>query len=99
MNSFHMKRAVRAMQINLDQNAVTHCLVNEHKDGDGRWPTVFHLKEYTFIGEKNRYWFTRLYVQEVGKRIMISDMRSNSQQNNYVLGIVLNWCNILEISL
>ena len=50
--AFDQKMAVPGKKIDLRQNSVTDILLNEHNDGDGKWPTDFHLKEYTFRDKK-----------------------------------------------
>ena len=86
VDAFDQKMAVPDKKIDLRQNAIIDILINEHNDGDGKWPTEFHLKTYTFRDENSRCWLTTLHIKEVQElEYMIEDLKNLQQHNTYVL--------------
>ena len=60
-----MKIFVPDKEVDVDQAEATSVLLNEHKDGDGKWPGEFNNKTYQIKDSKNRYWKTTLTVKEL----------------------------------
>lgn len=83
---FMMKIFVPGKEIDIDQACMTLVLLNEHKDGEGKWPDKFNNKKYQLLDSKRRYWETHVSVQEVQNlHDFISDIGKVSQVNTYVL--------------
>ena len=73
------------VQVDVDQDVMTHVLLNEHRDGSGKFPHEFHGKEYMVKDAKTMYWTLPLKVEECKKKDFIKDMQSGSQKYTYVL--------------
>ena len=55
--------------LDIDQDVVAHDLLQEHKDGEGKWPTEFNGKKYQFQDNKSRlYWATDIKVEKLKRR-------------------------------
>ena len=49
--------------LDIDQDVVAHVLLQEHKDGEGKWPTEFNGKKFQFQDKQSRlFWETDINV-------------------------------------
>ena len=47
-DGFLNQRWVKNTSLDIDQDVVAHVLLQEHKDGEGKWPTEFNGKKFQF---------------------------------------------------
>lgn len=91
VDGFMKKKFIWGKEIDIDQRQVVMTLINEHKDGDGKWPHEFNHKRYIFQDSNNKYWETKLFVQKLpSEKDFINDVTSHFQVNTYVLVYPLN---------
>ena len=90
VDGFMRKMFVRGKEVDISQDQVTMILINEHKDGDGKWPHEFNGKVYQFKDSGNRYWKTKLSIHRISLRDFIDDVTSSHQLYTYVLVYALN---------
>ena len=83
---FMKKITVRGKQIDIDQDVITNVLLNEFKDGKGKWPHEFNRKSYQLRDKNGKYWMTHLRIQQISNTFDFSnDVLSIFQVNTYVL--------------
>jgi hypothetical protein len=87
---FDRKMCVKIRSLDMDQNAVTSILLNEHKDSQGKWPTNFTGKTYQFY-ERNfiSYWLTTLSLKELKTRQDIEYFKKDINAVNPVSAYLL----------
>ena len=86
VDGFMRKMFVRGREVDIDQDQVTMVLLNEHKDGTGKWPDEFHHKVYQFKDSEARYWRTNLFVHKVTDVLdFVNDVLNKIQLHTYVL--------------
>ena len=84
-DGFMRKIFVRGEEVDINQSAVTGILLNEYKDGVGRWPNEFNGKEFFFQDTKGRYWKSKLAVSQVNVGDFIVDITHPQPSNTYVI--------------
>ena len=78
-------------EIDNDQDNMTTALLQEHKDGDGKWPHEFHNKTYQLMDRVRRHWRLTLSVKMLQtSNEFISDIGQKLQNNTYVMVYPLN---------
>ena len=91
VDGFMRKMFVRGREVDIDQDQVTVVLLNEHKDGTGKWPVEFHHKVYQFKDKEARYWKTNLFVHKLHDVLdFVNDVMNKVQLHTYVLVYPLN---------
>ena len=86
VDGFMRKMFVRGREVDIDQDQVTMVLLNEHKDGTGKWPDEFHHKVYQFKDSEARYWKTNLFVHKMTDVVdFVNDVMNKIQLHTYVL--------------
>lgn len=91
VDGFMRKMFVRGREVDIDQDQVTMVLLNEHKDGAGKWPDEFHHKVYQFKDSEARYWKTNLFVHKMTDVVeFVNDVMNKIQLYTYVLVYPLN---------
>ena len=76
---------VAGREVDIDQDQIKTALLNEHKDGEGKWPQDFHDKYYQLQDTKANYWKITLSVVKVDHADLVLDLQSNMQTSTYVL--------------
>jgi len=85
------KILVAGEEIDIDQAAMTAVLLNEHKDGDGKWPDEFNNKTYQLLDSNSRYWKITLRVQKLKTaNDFIINVGKKYQSNTFVMVYPLN---------
>ena len=86
VDGFMKKIFVHGEEVDIDQLLVTAVLLNEHKDGDGKWPEEFNNKIYQLIDSQIRYWKTQIFVEKFQSVLdFLSDVNSNAGKHTYVM--------------
>ena len=76
---------VAGKSVDIEQDQIKTALLNEHKDGEGKWPEDFHAKYYQLQDKKANYWIITLSVVKVNHADFLLDLKSGKQKNTYVL--------------
>ena len=77
---------VPGREVDIDQDQIKTALLNEHKDGEGKWPDKdFHDKYYQLQDVKANYWKITLSVVKVDHTDFLLDLQSGQQRSTYVL--------------
>ena len=89
-DGFMRKMFVPGEEVDIDQSTITGILLNEYKDGVGRWPDEFDGKEFQFQDKQGRYWKSKLAVSQVNVGDFIMDITHPQPSNTYVLVYPVN---------
>ena len=76
---------VAGRSVDIEQDQIKTALLNEHKDGEGKWPEDFHAKYYQLQDTKANYWKITLSVVKVNHADFVLDLQSAIQTSTYVL--------------
>ena len=76
---------VAGRSVDIEQDQIKTALLNEHKDGEGKWPEDFHAKYYQLQDKKANYWKITLSVVKVNHADFVLDLQSAIQTSTYVL--------------
>lgn len=87
---------VPGRQVDIEQEQIKTALLNEHKDGEGKWPEDFHDKYYQLQGVRANYWKETLSVVKTDPADILLDLKSGKPTSTYVLvyrdrSIGLHW--------
>ena len=79
------KMFVPGRQVDIEQEQITTALLNEHKDGEGKWPEDFHDKHYQLQDVRANYWRLTLSVVRTDQAEFLLDLKSGKPTSTYVL--------------
>ena len=82
-------------EVDIEQSVMTGVLLNEHKDGSGKWPHEFDGRKYLVHDKFSKYYEIPLKVTPCKKNEFVKDMKNKKagglQKNTYVLVYPMNF--------
>ena len=72
-------------KVDIEQDQIKTALLNEHKDGEGKWPEDFHEKYYQLQDVAANYWKLTLSLVRTDHADFVLDLKSGRQRSTNVL--------------